>query len=242
MMKHARRRGFSLVELLVCVLIVGLLAALALPSLSRARDRARDAVSLSNLRSHATILAMYTSEWEGAFPCFADPAAKRTLVHVKDDDYLELRYWLTWHYWQFVLAEDYYESRVLPGSMMRPGAGYNMSYAYSCSFLAAPEYWRDRAERPRRLWRGTRESELLFPSQKAVLVEFEPGTPYRLERFDRRPLLMSFVDPSAAGVGEADLMTPVLDGEGTELGTFHHIGVYGMHTVDGLRGRDAKQR
>ena len=45
-----RRRGYSLVELLVVVAILGLLIALLLPAVGRAREAANRAVCLSNLR------------------------------------------------------------------------------------------------------------------------------------------------------------------------------------------------
>jgi len=51
--------GFTLIELLVVVAIIALLVAILLPSLSRARERARSAVCLSNLRGIGLAGRMY---------------------------------------------------------------------------------------------------------------------------------------------------------------------------------------
>lgn len=44
------RRGFTLVEIMIVVLIIGLLALIAIPSFLRARERARTNTCINNLR------------------------------------------------------------------------------------------------------------------------------------------------------------------------------------------------
>ncbi|GMU24100.1 MAG: hypothetical protein AMXMBFR13_41770 [Phycisphaerae bacterium] len=56
-----RRSAFTLIEVLVVVAIIALLVAILLPSLSRARQQARSAMCLSNMRSMAMAVHLYAN-------------------------------------------------------------------------------------------------------------------------------------------------------------------------------------
>ena len=66
--RSLRPQGFTLIELLVVIAIVALLIALLLPALKKAKETARRAQCLSNLRQLVNGLPVYANEFDGRFP------------------------------------------------------------------------------------------------------------------------------------------------------------------------------
>lgn len=62
------RAGFTLVELLVVITIIGLLMGLLLPAIQAARERAREAQCANNLKQLSTAVVNYTSSGKGYYP------------------------------------------------------------------------------------------------------------------------------------------------------------------------------
>ena len=60
--------GFTLIELLVVIAIIAILAAMLMPALERARDEARKAACLSNIRNMYLGFNMYAQDWDGDLP------------------------------------------------------------------------------------------------------------------------------------------------------------------------------
>jgi prepilin-type N-terminal cleavage/methylation domain-containing protein len=61
-------RGFTLIELLIVVAIIVLLIAILLPSLAAARNQAKSAVCLSNLRSLGLVTQVYLNNFKETLP------------------------------------------------------------------------------------------------------------------------------------------------------------------------------
>jgi type IV pilus assembly protein PilA len=61
------RKGFTLIELLIVVVIIGILAAIAIPKFANTKDKAYVAAMKSDLRNLATYEEQYAADNNGAY-------------------------------------------------------------------------------------------------------------------------------------------------------------------------------
>ena len=92
--RHAR--PFTLIELLVVIAIIAILAAMLLPALNKARERARSIDCVNNLKSCGQMFMLYGHDNEGWIPAVADSvpwgkvlipyAGQKTVYYQNTDD------------------------------------------------------------------------------------------------------------------------------------------------------------
>ena len=95
----AERCGFTLMELLVVIVIIGILASLLLPAISRAKNKATQMKCVNNLKQLSMGFMMYHDDNRGVFPAGASMQAYK---EVKAD----------WIWWQ--QDRDIANSRIVP--------------------------------------------------------------------------------------------------------------------------------
>lgn len=133
-----RRRGFTLIELLVVIAIIAILAAILFPVFAKAREKARQASCLSNIKQLSLGFLQYAQDYdEKMVLALMDPGTSGTPGNI----YGNRRYWCE-------LLDPYIKNRqimlcpsdVLPYSSGGGGAVQpflSISYGYNLNYLQA---------------------------------------------------------------------------------------------------------
>jgi prepilin-type N-terminal cleavage/methylation domain-containing protein len=77
------KKGFTLIELMIVVVIIGILAAIAIPKFSSVKDQAEQVACQSNMRSLGSAEAMYYGRFN-AYGSVADLAASFVMENATD--------------------------------------------------------------------------------------------------------------------------------------------------------------
>ncbi len=251
-------RAFSLIEVLVVILIVAVLLAITLPSITNFRRNSAKAVMASDLRQHATIFSAYSNDFRGFLPYFTDPVNSPMSftepvsgINLPQTFYFDAS-WM----WTLALSQSYYAGNVNDPTFQPPNertgrrdrAMSYFGYMYPCVFITDPLYFSGDRRDDRSQLRGTQLSEVLFPSDKTLIVN---------QRWYSDPTVQSTNNPhSAASPSIHVAMTDTAwvsipperyivhqFGDGWDLPLTRDVGgtsSIASHTTLGVRGRDRR--
>ena len=160
-----RYRIFTLIELLVVIAIIAILAALLLPALNSARDRAKSIACVNQLKQYGLAINSYLDdnhEWLMApYQPYASPAGR----FAGGNDY-----------WNYGLSLGKYLARAMTCPVTSAIGENNNLYALNTLQhygSASPDYWRNAIERYRPKWRKPADKVLVLDS-----TSFESGMNY----------------------------------------------------------------
>jgi prepilin-type N-terminal cleavage/methylation domain-containing protein len=149
---HRPRSGFTLIELLVVIAIIAILAAILFPVFAQAREKARQATCLSNLKQLSLGILMYVQDYDERFP----PPNGITYTNREGTSHcMECNGWelLTQPYTKsdgIYLCPDWRRIPLVAGGMKGNPDWYYGSYGLAAGFL------------------GHTISEVQFPTQKVM--------------------------------------------------------------------------
>jgi len=237
------RRGFTIIELLVTIAIIGVILAILLPALGGSVQLTRRTVSLSNLRTIGQFVQHYVEANDEAYP-WAMRGTNTCGVPIQFSPIwqMSMQWPITMH--DIVKPEELREIQLSPG-VRRDGTG-NIdtcgappSYTYSMSFLADPRLWGGDSVADESMLRAVTMSKVAYPTNKVLMWDWElPFLNHELQRSgpdldESTPML--FADGHGADRRPSEATEPVANPFGEDailpLARLHN-------TRDGVQGRD----
>lgn len=118
MRKRTRKKGFTLVELLVVISIIALLLSILMPSLAAVREQAKAVVCSSNMKSLMLILQLYSEDNAG-----------KTALHINRKNPLGRLFWTDLlHHGRYVQNDEVFMCPTNGKPKPAPGAPVNWYY------------------------------------------------------------------------------------------------------------------
>jgi prepilin-type N-terminal cleavage/methylation domain-containing protein len=237
-------RAFTLVELLVCIAVIAVLVGLAFAGLRATRSTSRLAISLNELRQHATVFTSYASDYDDIAPYFTTPGTQTRIECCGGSVVQHVLYFKAHQSWNIALLSCY------PSLDERDDVFFAhdpqprdhrifTQYWYASSFLASADFWNPSRRTGPEQWGPQRLSQVANPSYKGLFLAFD-GLDNKIGVNAAR---VGFVDGSAQRKKIAELRPGYPGGaDPWSLTDGLSSGLPVMHTVDGVRGTDVVGR
>jgi prepilin-type N-terminal cleavage/methylation domain-containing protein/prepilin-type processing-associated H-X9-DG protein len=143
-LRPADKSAFTLIELLVVIAIIAILAAILFPVFAQAREKARAASCLSNMKQMATAIIAYQTDYDECFPAaasFCSRVANPLNPNDAPGGSAGIGRWATWLYmiYPYVKNWDIYtcpsDADSIPASDF-VNRYYYISYGYNYGYLS----------------------------------------------------------------------------------------------------------
>jgi len=119
---------FTLIELLVVIAIIAILAAMLMPALQQARERAKSATCQNNLKQLGNVLFDYAAEFNDYF------MPQQTQLPTQTADWLQAGSWLHQRLYSGMTREQFRKGDTILGCPSRDEGGY---WAYGTAYPGA---------------------------------------------------------------------------------------------------------
>jgi prepilin-type N-terminal cleavage/methylation domain-containing protein len=261
MRTNTNNRGFSLIELLIAIGIIGILISLALPALGKARLAARQTQGLANIRSVSISFEQYAGQFQ-SYP-FIQPGAEiqapggiklpaqpgfigcewiRPGAFLMSSDPFDMEWMWAGVMAKFMPVESAYPTWVSPGLPTRLPEGdeiearEQISIRYTNSFVARPDLFKPGAKDDLKNIAPVRSGEVLYPSSKVML--FDAHLAYLTKRPKIRDNHYDENTPMGFADGHAEARNPLSATEGVPNVMRGNRNIRLHSTPDGVRGKD----
>lgn len=180
--------GFTLVELLACIVVIAVLVGLTIPALAGVRARASESRSLSLHRQAGVAVALYNRDYTDHFPYFMTPGRPDGPKVLNGFDVPRAYFVAGRSFWTNLIVPQYFEdAATIDDLSSAERVVWNTTHNYPSGFIASrilltetcfasAVFWSERSDPTQAsLFIGATLGDVLLPSAKGLTVDATIG-------------------------------------------------------------------